>query len=140
MNLNIANCPRCGKIYSRGIRDVCNSCHKEIEQEYEKCVEYLKENRGATIYEVSDATGVTVRQITKFIREGRISMVGTPNLSYPCESCGTLIRQGNLCDECRTRLTKQVRKVTESDTRKEASERTDGRAHSGYWIKEEDNH
>jgi flagellar operon protein (TIGR03826 family) len=140
MNLNIANCPRCGRIFSKGIRDVCINCQKEIEQEYTRCVEFLRDNRGATIYEVSDATGVSVRQITRFIREGRISMMNMQNLSYPCESCGTLIRQGNLCEECRNRLTKQVKKVTESAATKEFAERTDGgRTHSGYKIKSDDN-
>jgi len=138
MNLNIANCPRCGKIYNRGISDVCFSCQKEIEQEYERCVQFLRDNRGATIYEVSDATGVSVRQITKFIREGRISMMGTPNLSYPCESCGTLIRQGHICDDCRARLTKQVKRVTETAASKEPEESTQSKSRSGYWIKTED--
>lgn len=111
MNMNIANCPRCGRIFAKGIRDVCANCVREIEKEYELCVEFLRENRGATINEVSEATGVSVRQITRFIREGRISFVDAPNLVYPCESCGKNIRQGNLCDDCRQRFMKQARKI-----------------------------
>lgn len=102
--MNIANCPRCGKVYAKGFNEVCPACTKEIDKEYELCSNYLRENRGAAITELSDATGVSIRQITKFIREGRISMMDAPNMSYPCESCGILIQANNLCDNCRKRL------------------------------------
>ena len=109
--MNVGNCPRCGKLFAKGIRDVCPACLRDIDQEYQRCAEYLRENKGAIITELSDATGVSIRQITKFIREGRISIVNAPNLSYPCESCGTLIRDNHLCDECRIRLTKAARDI-----------------------------
>lgn len=102
--MNIDNCPRCGKVFVKGFRDVCPACVREIDKEYEKCATYLRENRGASITELSNETGVTIKQITKFIREGRISLMDAPNLSYPCESCGVLIQSNNLCDTCRTRL------------------------------------
>ncbi|GFN32662.1 hypothetical protein PCURB6_29220 [Paenibacillus curdlanolyticus] len=78
---------------------------------YELCAQYLRENRGATIYEVSEATEVSIPQITKFIREGRISLMDAPNLGYPCETCGQMIREGNICDSCRTRLQKDISKL-----------------------------
>ncbi|MCM3635961.1 MULTISPECIES: TIGR03826 family flagellar region protein [Paenibacillus] len=102
--MNIDNCPRCGKIFAKGFRDVCPACVREIDKEYETCANYLRENRGASITELSEETGVSIRQITKFIREGRISLMDAPNLSYPCESCGVLIQSNNLCDSCRNRL------------------------------------
>lgn len=135
MSLNIANCPRCGKIYAKGIRDVCVSCAKEIELEYEKCVEFLRENRGATIFEVSDATEVSVRQITKFIREGRISLMNAPNLGYPCESCGIVIRQGNLCDDCRNKFTRQAKRLQEELMARSESEKERISREAAYKIK-----
>jgi hypothetical protein len=79
-----------------------------MEQEYQICVDYLRENKGANIQELSDATEVSIKTITKFIREGRISIENAPNMMYPCEVCGTLIREGHMCDSCRTRLTKDL--------------------------------
>jgi len=111
--MNLANCPRCGKLFAKGIRDVCNACTREIDKEYELCAEYLRKYKGAIITEVSDETGVSIRQITKFIREGRISLLNAPNLSYPCESCGTLIRDNQLCDRCRTRLSKDAQELNQ---------------------------
>ncbi len=122
MGLNIANCPRCGKVYARGIRDICNACQKEIEEEYGKCVEYLREHRGATMGQVSEATEVSIKQITKFIKEGRITLVSAPNLGYPCDACGTPIREGSMCDSCRKRLVQDVNRVKEADERRRQEE------------------
>lgn len=112
MNLMAANCPRCGKLYNKSIGSVCSSCHREIEKQYEACLHYLRKHKGCNIYELSEATDVSVRQITKFIREGRISVMDAPNMGYPCEVCGTLIHAGGMCDKCRTRLAKDVQRMT----------------------------
>jgi flagellar operon protein TIGR03826 len=112
--MNLDNCPRCGKLFAKNFRDVCPVCIREIDKEYELCANYLREHKGAIISELSDQTGVSIKQITKFIREGRISMMNAPNLSYPCESCGVLIRENHLCDACRTRLTKDTRRALQS--------------------------
>lgn len=119
--MNLGNCPRCGKLYALNFRDMCQDCLKEIEQEYEKCANYLREQRGATIHEVSEATEVSVRQITKFIKEGRISIMDAPNMGYPCEVCGTLIREGNMCESCRARLTRELRQAADADQQDQKS-------------------
>jgi flagellar operon protein (TIGR03826 family) len=119
MAMNLDNCPRCGKLFAKGIREVCNVCTRDIDKEYELCANYLREYKGAIITELSDETGVSIKQITKFIREGRISMVNAPNMSYPCESCGTLIREGHLCDNCRNKLTKAAQEMQGNLSKKE---------------------
>lgn len=106
--MNIDNCPRCGKLYAVNIRELCPNCMQDIEKAYEVCVQYLRDNKGANIQELSEATEVSIRQITKFIREGRISIANAPNMMYPCEVCGTLIREGHMCDYCRVRLRKEL--------------------------------
>ncbi|MOA15529.1 hypothetical protein D3C78_1356890 [compost metagenome] len=121
--MSIENCPRCGKIFAKNFKDVCPSCVREIDKEYGLCADYLRENKGAIITEVSDATGVSIKQITKFIREGRISLMNAPNMSYPCESCGTLIRDNHLCDNCRKRLTKDKQNMFQDIARKAELER-----------------
>lgn len=131
--MNLDNCPRCGKLFAKGIRDVCNACTREIDKEYELCAEYLRKNRGAIITEVSDETGVSIRQITKFIREGRISMMNAPNMSYPCESCGTLIREHQLCDRCRNRLSKDAQQLNAdiAERKRRAEQETENNIYRG---------
>lgn len=122
MSMNIANCPRCGKIFARGIKDICPECSKDIDKEYEECAKYLRENKGATIHDVSEETKVSVKQITKFIREGRISLYNAPNMGYPCEICGLIIRDGGMCDDCRKRLANDVNSLREHDLARKEEE------------------
>ncbi|MBB6671525.1 TIGR03826 family flagellar region protein [Cohnella nanjingensis] len=120
--MDLANCPRCGKLFARHFRDICPNCHGQLEKEYEDCVQFLRDNKGATIQVLSEETGVSIKQITRFIREGRISLYNAPNLSYPCEVCGMLIRDGNMCENCRGRLQRDVRQATSSDRPTSASQ------------------
>ena len=118
MTLNVTNCPKCGRLMQKGIRTVCPNCHQEIEAQYEKCLKYLRENRRCSLGELSEATGVSTGQITKFIREGRISIAELVNMSYECEVCGASIREGHLCEACRSRLVKDVRNMREDEQRR----------------------
>ncbi|PZE19365.1 flagellar protein [Paenibacillus xerothermodurans] len=113
MTLNVDNCPGCGKLYVKNSQGVCIDCIKSIEEQYDKCLEYLREQRNCTITELSAATGVSIKQITKFIREGRISPRNNANLTYFCEVCGSSIREHTMCEPCRTRLTKESLKLQE---------------------------
>ena len=131
--MNLDNCPRCGKLFAKNFRDVCPACMREIDNEYQRCADYLRENKGAIISELSEATKVSIKQITKFIREGRISMMNAPNMSYPCESCGALIRESHICDECRARLVKETQKMQRNDLRNaDDKERSEPAAKGAY--------
>jgi len=118
MTLNVTNCPKCGRLMQKGIRSVCPICYKEIEDQYEKCLKYLRENRKCTLGELSEATGVSTAQITKFIREGRISISELVNMSYECEVCGSSIRDSKLCESCRNRLVKDVSNLKQDELRR----------------------
>lgn len=126
MGMNLGNCPRCGRLFANNFRDICPACIKNIEQEYERCLEYLRSEKTATIQEVSEATEVSIRQITKFIREGRISIANNPNMMYPCEVCGVLIREGNMCDSCRGRLARDLSAAAKEEGPSKASDESRG--------------
>ncbi|GAB7389200.1 membrane protein [Bacillaceae bacterium] len=131
---NLDNCPRCGKVFVKGMRDVCPQCYEEIEAEYEKCVAFLrqKENRNANIDDLSKGTGVSVKQIIQFIRQGRISIADLPNMGIPCESCGKPIKQGRLCADCSNRLYKTFQEAYEQALEKKPEE--DSGRSQGYQV------
>lgn len=125
--MNLDNCPRCGRLYVKNPSGVCLPCIKELEHEYEICVNYLRENKGTNIQELSDATGISIKEITRFIREGRISIANAPNMMYPCEVCGTLIRDGHMCDSCLTRLRKDLTNAAKESAAADTTKKnTDG--------------
>ncbi|WP_010278726.1 TIGR03826 family flagellar region protein [Paenibacillus senegalensis] len=125
----VDNCPQCGRLYVRNFKEVCPSCLQDIELQYEKCSKYLRENRKSNLQELHEATEVPYKQIIKFIKEGRISLYDMPNLSYPCEVCGKMIREQSMCDSCRNRLVKDIAQISED-------RQTQDQAKSGFKIED----
>lgn len=110
----LGNCPRCRKLYLK-IRDICDECYQKQEHDFVKVAAHLREDPGDTIQEVSDATKVSVGQIRQFILQGRILASNFPNLSYPCEICGTLIHKGKTCKNCMNTIHKQTNSIVKAE-------------------------
>lgn len=102
----LGNCKGCGRLFNIIHRDICPVCVKDEEEKFYQIRNYLKENKGATTYQVHEATGIAMKLIIKFVREGRLSTLNSPNLTFPCESCGDEIKEGKYCKPCKDRLTK----------------------------------
>lgn len=73
--------------------------------------EYLKEHRRASTHEVSEATGVEMKKLIKWIREGRLATLDNPNMNFPCEVCMTPITDGRFCRSCKDRLGEQLERT-----------------------------
>jgi len=105
--MDLSNCPECGEIYIKSkFRDVCEKCWREEEAAYDTVYKYMRkrENRAATMLQVVEATGVTEAQILKFIKSGKLQITQFPNLGYPCDKCGKIIRSGKLCEGCASEI------------------------------------
>ncbi|MHC0038165.1 TIGR03826 family flagellar region protein [Pseudoneobacillus sp. C159] len=130
MTSNLGNCIRCGKLFLK-FRDICPDCFQKQEDDYEKVSGYLRKHRTATISQVNEDTGVTITQIRQFILAGRISVTDLPNLSYPCESCGNLIREGKRCLSCHQTIN-QLSAQMEKSSQEQAKEK-EKRTHSSVY-------
>ena len=108
--MGLANCPECGKLYVENPAKLCPDCYRQEEENEEKVAQYLRDNRGASISEIHEATGVAEKIILKMIKKGRIT--GDIRVEYPCESCGRPILEGRVCAECGRRVLEQVKPET----------------------------
>ncbi|WP_371372087.1 flagellar protein [Sporomusa aerivorans] len=104
--MGLSNCPECGKLYVENAARVCPECYRKQEEDAEKVIEYLRDIDKATLEEIHQATGVKHKIILRLLRSGRI--MGS-EISYPCESCGTLIAEGRLCDKCSKNILDQIK-------------------------------
>lgn len=130
---NLSNCSRCDKLFIKVNTDICPACQKELDEEYKVCAEYIRENKLVSIYELSDATGIAVKQIIRFIKEGRISIADSPNLGYPCESCGTIITEGKLCKKCSERLHNDFKQAISSGNNNSQTKEADEKSLNAYF-------
>jgi len=95
-----ANCSRCGRLFNKISGSVCPACDKKNEEIFQKLREYIHENPTCNISELSESTGVTVKRILQYIREGRIEMSKGMHGEVTCSKCGLPISIGNYCEKC----------------------------------------
>lgn len=101
--LNVDNCPRCGAIFNKNLRNLCPSCIKEMDDMLNVCERYMWRHDKATTEQLQQATGIPMDIILKFIKEDRkLRPKYYPNLTYPCEKCGRGIREARICVQCGT--------------------------------------
>jgi flagellar operon protein (TIGR03826 family) len=119
---DVINCPSCENLMVRNkFRDVCENCWKEEEKQFDIVYKFIRirENRTATIPQVIEGTNVDEGLLLKFIKTGRLKIIQFPNLGYPCDSCGTIIRTGKLCDSCASNLREALEIHEKEEERKE---------------------
>lgn len=104
----ILNCRRCGKIFSHTDKPICPECVKKEEEDFAAVKDYIKENPGKNMQEISDETGVPIKILTKFLREGRIEFSDGSASYISCESCGAPLSSGRYCNSCLSKLGKEI--------------------------------
>ncbi len=97
--MNVGNCSRCRKLYQVNSRKLCPECVKEEEAQFDAVRQFLREHDPVDAQGLSEALSIPVERVIQFLKEGRL--IETVSIEYPCESCGTLIRTGRLCEPCR---------------------------------------
>ncbi|WP_026479006.1 TIGR03826 family flagellar region protein [Alkaliphilus transvaalensis] len=118
--MDLRNCTKCGRAFAFTGLDVCSRCSTDDEADFRKVKEYLYDHPGATVTEVSEETGVSERQILRYLRESRIEIREENNCLLHCERCDKSIRSGRFCDECAAALKKEFKSVLKPPTVKEA--------------------
>jgi hypothetical protein len=104
--LAVTNCPKCGKIMLRGHVAMCIDCLDDIQAQLQKCLHYLRKDEEASIDALSEATGVSVKQIQEFIRMQHLSPRFYPNLFYSCRMCKGNTKAGSICEKCQKTLSR----------------------------------
>ena len=119
----LRNCPRCGRIFGFISAPICSFCLEEEEDEFKKVKDYLWDNPGSTVVEVSEATEVEVEKIMRFLREERLQVSSdNPNMLLECERCGRPINMGRFCQGCKDNLQNSFRKEFGLDQKPEIKE------------------
>lgn len=121
--MEVRNCSTCGKIFN-AVMDVrrCPECRKGDEVKFRMIREYLYDNPGASIEEVSEHLDIDRNKILHFLREGRLETVGE-QMVISCENCGALIHSGKYCEKCSRDMAmdmKSVAKVPQKESSRTA--------------------
>lgn len=109
--MDVRNCKRCGKIFTYRGFPVCQECINEDERDFKEVRDYLDDHPGASTMEVSAQTGIDVKTITRFLREGRLEAEGITlvDSDLSCEKCGKPIGSGRYCDDCLKKIQAELK-------------------------------
>ncbi len=106
----MTNCPKCGKIFVRTKRPICDKCYKEDEEAFEVTRLYLKDNPSANMEILIEETGATKKQIMRWIRDGRLDKIDGLDV-LKCSKCGKTINHGRVCLSCVAKLQNEVKEM-----------------------------
>ena len=87
--MNVRNCRGCGRLFNYiSGPSLCPACREKLEEKFQQVKEYIRENPGVGIREVSEACEVETSQINQWLREERLELTEDSPLMLSCESCG----------------------------------------------------
>lgn len=92
---------------------LCPACIKVLEERFQVTKTFIRENPHASIQEVSEECEVSIPQIKRWIREERLAFSDESQVGLECEGCGTMIRTGRFCDNCKSRMANQLENLYE---------------------------
>lgn len=108
--MNVKNCVRCGKIFNYMGKALCPKCIDDDERDFLTVKQYLWDNPGASIADISEATEVDEKKIIIYLREGRLQLTpGQTGIILRCERCETIIYSGRYCDDCVKEISKEFK-------------------------------
>lgn len=113
----IRSCKFCGgmfRYYGFGY-GYCEKCTPIDNEMFHRVKEYIWEHGRATMLEASEATGVSIKQITQYLRDGRLEIPEDSEIFIRCELCGADIRYGRYCPECASRTVKELKSALKVD-------------------------
>lgn len=98
--MDVRNCKRCGRVFQYKGNPVCNHCLMQEEEDFHKVRDYIADNPNSSSVDISMATGVELKTIIRFLREGRLEFEKIVDSGLTCERCGIEISSGRYCKAC----------------------------------------
>jgi len=138
---DIRNCRKCGRVFNYiGGEPICPSCRQQEEEIFKKIKDYLYDNPGASVTQVSKDLDVSIELIKRFLKEGRLEIVGEEgkNLLLECEKCGKAINSGRYCKECERELLKGFKTAADAISQKFSDYQTRSNSSSMRYLHKPD--
>lgn len=129
----LINCKKCGSLFVRGSRDICDNCFKAELELVDKIKSFINKNPNpkTTLEEIINEIGVNKNELEDLIEKGRLFSV-MPKLLIKCRFCGIEIegeqKSSFVCTKCLNKFSPKgdlakINALKEEQQQKEASEK-----------------
>ncbi|MCR4740369.1 MAG: MerR family transcriptional regulator [Lachnospiraceae bacterium] len=102
----LKSCLGCNKLFDDPIGDykLCKECRAAEEELLRKVKDYLWDNPGTSEAKLEELFDVTRKQVTRWLREGRLEVTPESDIKLTCMRCGSNIKSGRFCGDCVKKL------------------------------------
>jgi len=123
--MEVRSCRSCGKLYNYlgAMTPACPACMKAMEEKFQTCKEYIRDNPGANIQTVAEETDTSIKMIKQWVREERLTFAEGSVVGIECEGCGASILTGRYCASCKFKMQQNLMNAA----RRPASPQSDAR-------------
>lgn len=129
----LINCKKCGSLFIKGSRDICDNCFKAELEVVEKIKTFInkKEGQKTTVEEIVAELGINKNELEELIEKGRLFSV-MPKLIIKCRFCGIEIegdqKSSFVCTKCLNKFSPKgdlarINALKEEQYQKEISEK-----------------
>lgn len=118
--MEVRACKKCGSLFNfiSGM-SLCPACMKEIDDKFPKVKQYIYDNPGVGIQQVSEENEVPTAIIKKWVKEERLAFAEGSAIGVECERCGKMILTGRFCEACKAEVKQQFGSIIKSSPRPE---------------------
>ena len=104
--MEVRSCRGCGKLYNYlgPSTPACPACMAAMEEKFQICKEYIRDNPGVNIQTVAEETDTPVKMIKQWVREERLTFAEGSVVGIECEGCGASILTGRYCPACKFKM------------------------------------
>lgn len=103
--MDVKTCKCCKRLFNYiAGPQMCPACADEMEKKFQQVKGYVYDHKTATLQEISDDNDVSVKQLKQWVREERLSFTDDSPVGLECENCGTMIKTGRFCSNCKGKL------------------------------------
>jgi len=114
--MDVRNCRNCGNVFNYIMGPIiCPSCKDAVEAKFQEVKQYISDNPGVGIKQVSEECDVETSTIQQWLREERLEVTANSAIFLSCDGCGANIRSGRFCEKCKVNLSNGFRAATRSN-------------------------
>ncbi len=128
---NLINCKKCGALFIKTTRDICDNCYKHEMDLAEKVKEFIKSNEKigkakVGVEEILKATKISKKEFEDIFEKGRLFSV-ISKITVKCRFCSDEFecekKAGFICQKCLLKLNDSKKSVKVNNSSNEAERR-----------------
>ncbi len=113
----LINCSRCGTLFIKKSKDICDKCIKEIQELQENIIQYVANSPLESIHltTIIEHFKIPMKELEQFLISRKLSPV-EKKLTFNCIKCNSLlpieIPFSFICKKCTLEMKQEVLKLT----------------------------